>query len=51
MKKLFRTVVHESAKEYDTIIFSGDKIGFQVELTLEDLKKVIPFALDDICDM
>jgi len=51
MKKLFRTVVHESAKEYDTIIFSGGKIGFQVELTLEDLKKVIPFALDDICDM
>lgn len=51
MKKLFRTVVHESAKECDTIIFSGGKIGFQVELTLEDLKKVIPFALDDICDM
>ena len=51
MKKLFPTVVHESAMECDTIIFSGGKIGFQVQLSLEDLKKVIPFTLNDICDI
>lgn len=51
MKKFFTTTIHESAKEWDTIIFSGGKIGYQVQLTLEDLKKVISFSLEDICDM
>lgn len=50
MKKLFVTVIDESAGGQDTIIFSGGKIGYQVELTLEDLKKVIPYTLQDICD-
>ena len=50
MKKLFPTVIHESASEWDTIIFSGGKIGYQVQLSLEDLKQVIPFSLEDICD-
>ena len=50
MKKLFPTVIHESASEWDTIIFSGGKIGYQVQLSVEDLKKVIPFSLEDICD-
>ena len=51
MKKLFQTVVHESAKEFESIIFSGGKIGFQVEIKLEDLAKVIPFELKDVCDI
>ena len=50
MKKLFPTVVHASAEEWDTIIFSGGKIGYQVQLSLDDLKRVIPFSLADICD-
>ena len=50
MKKLFPTVIHESAAECDTIIFSGGKVGYQVQLRVEDLKKVIPFSLEDICD-
>lgn len=50
MKKLFPTVLHESATEWDTIIFSGGKIGYQVQLSLDDLKRVIPFSLGDICD-
>lgn len=48
MKKLFTTVIHETALLYDTIIFSGGKIGYQVELSVENLKKVIPFTLADI---
>ena len=50
MKKLFTTVIHETAANYDTIIFSGGKIGFQVEMSLEDLKSVIPLKLSDIVD-
>lgn len=46
MKKLFKTIIDVSAK--DDIIFSAGKIGYQVEVNLDDLKKVIPFSLDDI---
>lgn len=48
MKKQFKTVIDISAKEFDTIIFSGGKIGYQVEVSLDDLQKVINFTLDDI---
>ncbi len=48
MKKQFRTVIHRTAASYDTILFSGGKIGYQVEMSLAELKKVIPFDLDDI---
>lgn len=48
MKKLFKTVIHKTAMDYDTIMFSGGKIGFQVELSLEDLKKVINITTADI---
>ena len=48
MKKQFRTVIDASAKNFDTIIFSGGKIGFQVEVSLEDLKKALVFDLADI---
>ena len=51
MKKLFPTVFDRSAEGYDTIIFSGGKIGCQVELSLSDLEKVIPFRLADIAEI
>ena len=51
MKKLFTTVIDESAKDCETIIFSGGKIGYQVELTLDNLTKVIPFTMQDICEV
>lgn len=50
MKKMFATIIDESAILFDTIIFSGGKIGYQVEMSLEELKKVIDFNLSDICD-
>ena len=50
MKKFFTTTIHETAKEWDTIIFSGGKIGCQVEVSLADLAKVIAFDVQDICD-
>lgn len=48
MKKSFKTVIDSSAKDYDRLIFSGGKIGYQVETTLDELKKVINFDLKDI---
>lgn len=48
MKKSFKTVIDSSARNYDKLIFSGGKIGYQVETTLDELKKVINFDLKDI---
>ena len=50
MKKQFKTVIDESAENFETIIFSGGKIGYQVELTLQDLKSVIDFDLKSLTD-
>lgn len=50
MKKTFKTTIDESAMNFDTIIFSGGKIGYQVETSLEDLKKVVSFELADISE-
>lgn len=49
MKKFFKTTIDESANNYKTIIFSAGKIGYQVEMSLEDLKKVIDYKLYNIC--
>lgn len=48
MKKRFRTTVHETAMLYDSIIFSGGKIGYQIELGLGDLQQVIPLQTADV---
>ena len=48
MKKQFQTVLHESASTLEKIFFSGGKIGFQVEVRVEDLKKVLKFDFADI---
>ena len=48
MKKFFTTVIDETAKNFNTIIFSGGKIGDQVELSLNDLSKVIKYSTADI---
>ncbi len=48
MKKFFKTVIHESASEFDKILFSGGKVGYQVEIRLQDLSKVIKYDVADI---
>lgn len=50
MKKFFPTTIHPSAKDFDSIIFSAGKIGYQVQVSLEDLKKVIKYQLEDIVE-
>lgn len=41
MKKPFRTVMNESALQYEAVTFSAGKIGYQVEMNPNDLKKLI----------
>lgn len=48
MKKFFPTVIDSSAQHQETIIFSAGKIGYQVEVSLENLNKVISFRLADL---
>lgn len=48
MKKFFKTTIHRTAENYDVIFFSGGRIGFQIELGIDDLARVIQFQLEDI---
>jgi len=48
MKKQFKTIVHETAEQYEHIIFSAGAIGYQVELSIQELSTVIPLSLADI---
>lgn len=48
MKKQFKTAIHLTAERFETIIFSAGKIGWQVELSLDSLRKVIDVNAADI---
>lgn len=50
MKKFFPTVIDQSAAQFDTIFFSGGRIGLQIEMSLAELEKVIRFRLADIAE-
>ncbi len=40
MKKLYPTIIHESAKNFDEIIISGGRLGLQIILNPNDLAAV-----------
>jgi len=48
MKKQFKTFVHKTALDFDTIIFSAGKIGYQVELKPQDLESVVRCTFSDL---
>ena len=48
MKKQFNTVIDISAKDFETIFVSGGKIGYQIEMKVEDFSKVICVTFEDI---
>lgn len=50
MKKPFETTIDAGAEAYPTIIFSGGKIGHQIEISLEELRKVIAFRLAELTE-
>ena len=48
MKKFFTTFIDNSAKNFETIIYSGGKVGQQVETTTHGLSQVIKFEFKDL---
>ena len=48
MKKQYPTVIDETCQLFDTIIFSGGRIGTQVEMNPEELKALIGASFADI---
>lgn len=50
MKKLFPTTIDETASLFDTIIFSGGKIGYQVEIKPTDLEELVNIQYFDLVD-
>ncbi|MVX63198.1 Cys-tRNA(Pro) deacylase [Clostridium chromiireducens] len=48
MKKIFKTFFQEDALLFDTIIFSGGKIGAQIEINPNDIPKVIDCSFVDV---
>lgn len=40
MKKQFPTFIHETAKQYEKIMVSAGKVGFQIELSPDDLAEI-----------
>ena len=48
MKKQFKTFIHQTADSFDTIYFSGGRVGSQVEMSPSDLKKAVPVLPRDL---
>ena len=48
MKKRFPTFVDETAQLFDTIYFSGGKVGCQVRMAPDDLGLLVPFRYADL---
>ena len=48
MKKSFKTIIDISAKEYSNIFVSGGRIGYQIEVGVNDLSDVVRAEFYDI---
>lgn len=48
MKKPFRTFIDETCILFDTILFSGGRIGTQVEMSFDDLANIIEIEAVDL---
>lgn len=50
MKKQFPTIVHNTAEAMENILFSGGKIGVQVEIAIKDFEKILRIKFADIAE-
>ncbi len=48
MKKVFPTVIDSAVLACDTLVYSGGKIGYQVETSLSDLQKAVKVTTGDL---
>ncbi len=50
MKKAFPVTIDASAKNFSSIIYSGGRIGSQIETTLADLSKIVRLQVAEITE-
>ena len=50
MKKTFPTVIDASAERLGTIVVSAGRIGLQMKISLNELRKALDFTLADLSD-
>ncbi len=48
MKKLFKTIIHQSSNNFDKIMFSGGRLGTQIKMSPQDLARLIGAGFGDI---
>lgn len=48
MKKQFRTFIHITARQFETIFCSGGRIGLQIELPCSSLEKAVPLEYAEL---
>lgn len=48
MAKQFPTFIHETARDYENMFVSAGKVGFQIELSPEDLAKTAECGFTDL---
>ena len=48
MKKLFTTTIDQSAREHEHIVFSGGRLGCQIDTSVDALAEAIPLNFADI---
>ena len=48
MKKLYKTFIHESAKDLDKMVFSGGKIGLQIEANPKEVSDIINAQFENV---
>lgn len=50
MKKKFPVIIHQSAKNFSSIIFSAGKIGYQIDVSVSDLASLLSCQFSDIVE-
>lgn len=50
MKKQFKTIIDNSISNNEIVYFSAGKIGYQIEMNVSDLNKIIKYEQYDITD-
>lgn len=48
MKKLFTTMIDQSAREHERIVFSGGRLGCQIDTSVDALAEAIPLNFANI---
>ena len=49
MKKEFKTIIDNEAKNFELIAISGGKVGVQIEVSSKDLTQIIDIQNADLC--